>query len=195
MTANGLFVLGLQASFALGFAVLGPLVAGRDRRERAHRHRRGYLPRGQRAVLDPAASAVAAARHRQRRRAPGGCRGPGDAVPAQGRPGLHQGPQQHLLGTRVPDHHLLAHRRPGGAGTSVRGQGAGSPAVRFLGAGAAPRHRPRHRHPASCICSAASWPASGSSRSASYPWASRCSSWALPRDWVCPAMACSRCAT
>ncbi len=25
MTANGLFVLGLQASFALGFAVLGPL--------------------------------------------------------------------------------------------------------------------------------------------------------------------------
>ncbi len=28
MTANGLFVLGLQASFALGFAVLGPLVLG-----------------------------------------------------------------------------------------------------------------------------------------------------------------------
>ena len=39
MTANGLFVLGLQASFALGFAVLGPLVLAVTGVERAHRHR------------------------------------------------------------------------------------------------------------------------------------------------------------
>ena len=38
--------------------------ACRHRRQRAHRHRGRHLPRGRRAVLDPAAGAVAAAGHR-----------------------------------------------------------------------------------------------------------------------------------
>ena len=146
MTANGLFVLGLQASFALGFAVLGPLLVAVTGVNALIGFVAGlYLVAGVLCWTLPAAPSVL------RDIATDAVRQAGIAIratmsAAQGRPGLHPGPQEHLLGAHVPHGHVLAHRRPGRARAGVRGQGPGSPADGLLGARAAARHRPRGRH-------------------------------------------------
>ena len=55
MSANGLYVFTLQASFVLGFAVLGPLFQRVVGHGAAHRDRGRHVPAGGRDVLDPAA--------------------------------------------------------------------------------------------------------------------------------------------
>ncbi|MEZ4597229.1 MAG: hypothetical protein R3C32_10660 [Chloroflexota bacterium] len=123
LTANGLFVLGLQASFALGFAVLGPLMVvltGSTRRR--YTVAGTYLVAGALCwTLPPAPSVLAG------RAAPWqACRGARHLRPAARGPRLHPRPPQHLLAPRLPDHHLLAHRRAGGAGPELRQERWGS---------------------------------------------------------------------
>ena len=104
MTANGLFIFALQASFVLGFAVLGPLAQTIFGTRAAHRHRGRHVRPGGPPVLD---------RCRRRRRAARGQaslasarerRGGHRLDQLRGGPRLHPRPPQHLLVADLPRH-------------------------------------------------------------------------------------------
>ena len=147
MTANSLFILMLQASFVLGFAVLGPLAHTRPGHGAADHHRGRGLRHRRPALLDPAAGT------------------PGQA----GQASLRLGPQRrrrHLRAAReglqyIRDHHNIFWSLTylaitasligvlGVARSGLRQGRARARGGRPRGHPAAARRRPhqRHRHP------------------------------------------------
>ncbi len=147
MTANSLFILMLQASFVVGFALLGPL---------AHTVLGGELL----IIIVAAAYGIAGLLCWVLPAAPPSQAGTGLAGlcperrqrhlrAAQGRPAVHPRPSQRRLVADLPGHRGLAHRRARLAGTGLR-QGRARPrGGRSRGHPAAARRwsRQRHRHP------------------------------------------------
>ena len=119
LAANGIFTLTLNAAFALGFALLGPLVVKIAGRAGADRPRRGPVLRRRRVLLRPCRPLRRPARRRADGRPRPGPRGRACGRvrlrPAARGPRLHPGATRDPLVADLPRDRRVAHRRPGRA--------------------------------------------------------------------------------
>ena len=149
LAANGLFTLTLNAAFALGFALLGPLVVTLAGPNALILLVAGLLSVRRSAVRDPAFGEAGTPGRPVA--APGPRRGGAGrglhVEPAARGPVVHPRPPQHQLVADLPRHHGVADRRAGRAGAGLRNRRPGPRAEGFRGCRAAPGHRDRDRHP------------------------------------------------
>ena len=125
LAANGVFTLTLNAAFALGFALLGPLVINIAGPQAVILVVAALYFLAAGLLLDAPAIATAGA-HGRRRRCRGRRNAAGrriDALPAARRARLHQGPSVDRLVAAVPRHHGVARRRARRAGSRLRADG------------------------------------------------------------------------
>lgn len=147
IAANGIFTLTLNAAFAIGFALLGPIVVNLLGAPRAHPRRGGLLSRGGGLLLDPPALAAGRGRWRRDHR---GRRG-GDGVhagPAARGHRVHPPQPQDQLVAAVPRDRGLPRGRARCPGPGVRDGVAPAGAEGLRRGGPAAGLRDRHGHPA-----------------------------------------------
>ena len=151
LAANGIFTLTLNAAFALGFALLGPLVvkiAGAA--GAADPRRRPVLRRGcllfHAAVVCTAHAGAPGVRSQDGERDRAGCRI--DLLPAPRGPRLHPPPPGDPLVADLPRGRRVSRRRAGRARAGLRRDDARAPGGGLRRRRPAARDRHRHGHPA-----------------------------------------------
>ena len=148
LAANGLFTFTQNAAFAIGFALLGPLVVKLAGPEALILMVAAlYLVAMVFTITLPSAPSAEESAHPRRPPSRAPSRRWPRSSPSCARAGLHPGPPERHLVAHLPRRHGIAHRRPGRARAGLRDRDPRSQPQRLRGRGAAPRDGHRDRHP------------------------------------------------